>query len=311
MINAFALSGAAALAPRALGGALAQPSGQGQPPESHFGFEDVVKRARELAAAPYDGSAPKLPDALSKLDFNSYRDLRFKADKSPITTRPLPAAIVPPRLWLQAAGGGQHYPRRHRHADPLFRQPVRLRPQQVRQEPAGQSRLRRLPPALSAEFAAQPGRAGVVPRRLLFPLPRPRPELRPVRARPVGQHRRRRRGISQFPRVLDRDVGERSREGHDLRAARQRLGHRRLSFRAASGRRKRDGSLRHPVPTPRQHEIRHGAADLDVLRRRAAHRGENHRRMASRTARFRRPAHAHRHGRMDLAAVAGAARKGR
>jgi glucans biosynthesis protein len=59
VINVFALSGAAALAPRGLGGALAQPSGQGQPPESHFGFEDVVKRARELAAAPYDGSAPK------------------------------------------------------------------------------------------------------------------------------------------------------------------------------------------------------------------------------------------------------------
>jgi periplasmic glucans biosynthesis protein len=88
VINAFALSGAAALAPRGLGGALAQPSGQGQPPESHFGFEDVVKRARELAAAPYDGSAPKLPDALSKLDFDSYRELRFKADKSPITTGP-------------------------------------------------------------------------------------------------------------------------------------------------------------------------------------------------------------------------------
>jgi periplasmic glucans biosynthesis protein len=86
VLNALALSGAAALAPRGLSGALAQPASQ--PPAPHFGFEDVVKRARELASAPYDGSVPKLPDALTKMDFDSYRDIRFKADKSPITVGP-------------------------------------------------------------------------------------------------------------------------------------------------------------------------------------------------------------------------------
>jgi glucans biosynthesis protein len=87
LLNALAVSGAAALAPRALAQNSGQP-GTGQPPAPHFGFEDVVKRARELAAAPYDAMPPKLPEALNKLDFDAYRDLRFKAEKSPITTGP-------------------------------------------------------------------------------------------------------------------------------------------------------------------------------------------------------------------------------
>ena len=46
-----------------------------------FGYPDVVKRARDLAAAPFDSSIPPLPDGLANLDFDSWRDIRFKSDK--------------------------------------------------------------------------------------------------------------------------------------------------------------------------------------------------------------------------------------
>ena len=46
-----------------------------------FGYPDVVKRARDLAAAPFDSSIPPLPDGLANLDFDGWRDIRFKSDK--------------------------------------------------------------------------------------------------------------------------------------------------------------------------------------------------------------------------------------
>ena len=46
-----------------------------------FGYQDVVKRARDLAAAPFDSSIPPLPDGLANLDFDGWRDIRFKSDK--------------------------------------------------------------------------------------------------------------------------------------------------------------------------------------------------------------------------------------
>ena len=88
LLNALALFGAAALAPRAL---AQNPANQGPananggpPPAPHFGFDEVVKRARDLVNAPFDALPPKLPEALTKLDFDSYRDIRFRAEKSPL-----------------------------------------------------------------------------------------------------------------------------------------------------------------------------------------------------------------------------------
>ncbi|MGO9421125.1 glucan biosynthesis protein [Roseiarcus sp.] len=46
-----------------------------------FGYQDVVKRARDLAAAPYDPTVPALPDGLANLDYDAWRDIRFKSDK--------------------------------------------------------------------------------------------------------------------------------------------------------------------------------------------------------------------------------------
>lgn len=47
-----------------------------------FGYNDVVRRAKELAAAPFDAAPPSLPDALKKFDFDTWRDIRFRSDKA-------------------------------------------------------------------------------------------------------------------------------------------------------------------------------------------------------------------------------------
>ena len=48
---------------------------------SPFGYPDVVKRAHDLAGAPYDATVPALPDGLDDLDYDAWRDIRFKSDK--------------------------------------------------------------------------------------------------------------------------------------------------------------------------------------------------------------------------------------
>jgi glucans biosynthesis protein len=52
------------------------------PTQPRFGYEDVVRRARELAGVPYDATVPPLPEQLAKLDFDAYRDIRFRQDKA-------------------------------------------------------------------------------------------------------------------------------------------------------------------------------------------------------------------------------------
>lgn len=47
-----------------------------------FGFEEVERRARELAKAPYDSRIPALPAPIAKLDYDAWRDIRFKPDKA-------------------------------------------------------------------------------------------------------------------------------------------------------------------------------------------------------------------------------------
>lgn len=65
-----------------------QPQGQPQPPapqnaapQPRFGFEDVQRRAREIAAVPYEPIAP-LPEALARLDYDSWRDIRFRPERA-------------------------------------------------------------------------------------------------------------------------------------------------------------------------------------------------------------------------------------
>ncbi|MCL2385032.1 MAG: glucan biosynthesis protein G [Alphaproteobacteria bacterium] len=61
--------------------AQAQAGGPPQIPPK-FDFADVVRRARDLASAPFDTATPALPDALNKLDFDAWRDIRFRPDKA-------------------------------------------------------------------------------------------------------------------------------------------------------------------------------------------------------------------------------------
>jgi len=44
---------------------------QNTPSPAAFGQNDVIKRARELANAPFDASIPPLPNAIANLDYDS------------------------------------------------------------------------------------------------------------------------------------------------------------------------------------------------------------------------------------------------
>ncbi len=58
------------------------PPAAGPAAAPHFSYDDVVKRARDLAAAPFDARIAPLPDGLAHLDFDAWRDIRFKPDKA-------------------------------------------------------------------------------------------------------------------------------------------------------------------------------------------------------------------------------------
>ena len=47
-----------------------------------FGLQQVADRARELAEAPFDGATPRLPEAFDKLDYDAWRDIRFKPERA-------------------------------------------------------------------------------------------------------------------------------------------------------------------------------------------------------------------------------------
>lgn len=70
--------------PSGLSTALAQAP---QQKPAKFAFEDVQRRARELAAAPY-APAPALPDAIQKLDYEGWRDIRFKPERAALNNSP-------------------------------------------------------------------------------------------------------------------------------------------------------------------------------------------------------------------------------
>ncbi len=58
----------------------AQPEVPVVPEEPRFGFETVQKLARTLAAQPYVRDDVGLPEELAKLDYDRYRDIRFKPE---------------------------------------------------------------------------------------------------------------------------------------------------------------------------------------------------------------------------------------
>ncbi|MEF3366911.1 glucan biosynthesis protein [Methylocystis sp. 9N] len=46
-----------------------------------FGFDDVVQRARGLALASFEDAPSRLPDPFNALDYDSWRDIRFRRDR--------------------------------------------------------------------------------------------------------------------------------------------------------------------------------------------------------------------------------------
>jgi periplasmic glucans biosynthesis protein len=78
MLGAIAAAGAPSIV-------FAQPtqrSGGASPKPPRFGFEEVIDRARELAAAPFEDPPARLPEAFDKLDYDSWRDIRFRKDRA-------------------------------------------------------------------------------------------------------------------------------------------------------------------------------------------------------------------------------------
>lgn len=52
------------------------------PAASAFGFDDLAKAAAQRAATPFKPRTDKLPEALARLDYDHFRDIRFKPDRS-------------------------------------------------------------------------------------------------------------------------------------------------------------------------------------------------------------------------------------
>ena len=52
------------------------------PPAPHFGFDEVVRRAADLAGAPFESGIQKPPAPFDALDFDAWRDIRFRRDQN-------------------------------------------------------------------------------------------------------------------------------------------------------------------------------------------------------------------------------------
>jgi periplasmic glucans biosynthesis protein len=76
LLVAFAMT----LAGEAVSQPAAAPEDAGVP--GAFTFANVVRRAAELAQAPYQRDAPELPEAFASLDYDGFRDIRFRPDHS-------------------------------------------------------------------------------------------------------------------------------------------------------------------------------------------------------------------------------------
>lgn len=59
-----------------------------------FGFDDVAKRARDLAAADYKAPAQTLPPELRDLDYDAYRDIRFRPERALWRAEKLPFELM-------------------------------------------------------------------------------------------------------------------------------------------------------------------------------------------------------------------------
>jgi glucans biosynthesis protein len=59
-----------------------------------FSFDDVAARAQALSASAYRSSGVKIPGVLKALDYDQYRDIRFRPDKALWRERKLPFEVM-------------------------------------------------------------------------------------------------------------------------------------------------------------------------------------------------------------------------
>lgn len=78
---ATAATGAALAAAGARAENSSAPAPAPEPPPPSFGHEQVVARARELAAAPFDAAAPA-PSPLRPMSYDEWRQIRFRPEKA-------------------------------------------------------------------------------------------------------------------------------------------------------------------------------------------------------------------------------------
>ena len=64
------------------------------PPAFGFGFDDVGARAAKLAAQPYKPPVVKLPAEIRDLDYDAYRDIRFRPEKALWRAEKLPFEVM-------------------------------------------------------------------------------------------------------------------------------------------------------------------------------------------------------------------------
>ncbi|SED29822.1 glucans biosynthesis protein [Rhizobiales bacterium GAS188] len=62
--------------------AFAQTPAGGPAPPRRFGYDEVVARAKEIASVPFDSTPAQLPGWLADLDYDGWRDLRFRPEKA-------------------------------------------------------------------------------------------------------------------------------------------------------------------------------------------------------------------------------------
>jgi glucans biosynthesis protein len=81
----------------------AQPPPAPATPRPRFSFDDVIRRARELSTMPYE-TPPPLPEVLARLDFDAWRDIRFRPERALL-------AVAGSQFRLQAFHPGFLYTR--------------------------------------------------------------------------------------------------------------------------------------------------------------------------------------------------------
>ena len=249
--------------------------------------------------------ARKAPAQLQALNYDQYRDIRFRPDRALWRADKLPFELMffhlgkfqkdAVRIDEVTPQGTRHIP--YRASDFDFGK-NKLSPQSWGDLGFGGFRAHY---PLNDERVQGRGRG--VPRRELLPRARRRPALRLVGARPRDRHRRRPgRGISRASPSSGSSSPRRMRTTLTLYALLDSpRATRRLSVRRASRRRDGHGRARAHLPARRRRDARHRAAHQHVLLRRepAASHG-----LPPGGARLRRPDGRHRRRRVDLAAAA-------